>query len=270
VKSNSGDRRAQHAGRSNKIHTGPVIVLPKSLLNTDETRALPASATKLLLAVLPQYNGPGTNNGGLRILMRQPRRYGFKSGATLTQARDDLLRAGFLQITRQGGRNIPTLYCLTWMGIDAVTGADIRANPTPSHLWQKQNSEYRELPSTAGKRNVRVLNASKNAKPAPVIGAIDTKTAPVLRTHPSAIAPVIGAVLAKTGSHVAPVSGTDSCIAMRSVRIGVEVACESGIERANPLAAKQLPVTPVNEFDRARARWQQKQASLARRNGTRS
>jgi hypothetical protein len=86
----TGDRRALRTGRSGKFFPGPVIVLQKAILDTDEMRALPANATKLLLSILPQYNGPGSNNGAIRILMRQPRRYGFKSGATLTQARDDL------------------------------------------------------------------------------------------------------------------------------------------------------------------------------------
>ncbi len=213
VKSTSGDRRAQHTGRGGKIHTGPVIVLPKSVLDTDEMRALPASATKLRLAVLPQYNGPGRNNGAIRILMRQPRRYGFTSADTLTRARDDLLRAGFLQITRQGGTNMVSLYALTWMGIDPVPGIDIKASPSPSHLWQQQNAHHRELP-IRGKRKPRALNPPKNAKPAPVIGATGATTAPFLGTRPSAIAPVIGAVRPKTGFSVAPVFGTDSCVAM--------------------------------------------------------
>jgi hypothetical protein len=260
----SADKRALYTGRSGKVFTGPVIVLPKSVLDTDEMRALPASATKLLLSILPQYNGPGINNGAIRILMRQPCRYGFKSGSTLTQARNDLLRAGFLQITRQGGKNIASLYAFTWMGVDRVSGIDVKADPTPSHLWRKQNAEQREMP-TRGRRKARALDPQKNAKPAPVIGATPAKTAPVIGTTPAAIAPVIGAVRAKTGAGVAPVSGTDSCIAMGCAeKLGVEPAAVTS-PKPGPGSNNTLQRTSDgNQFDRARQRWEHRRENRAR------
>jgi hypothetical protein len=63
--------------RSKKTYIGPINVLPKYLTSSEEFRALSGNATKLLIAVLPQFNGRGRNNGGLMILVNDPHRYGF-------------------------------------------------------------------------------------------------------------------------------------------------------------------------------------------------
>src|SRR5262249_35716141 len=137
---------ARRRGRD-KVYTGFVNVLPKELTQSKEMLALPPGACKLLLAILPQFNGrgrtngglaiphqstgPGGNSGALMILMRQPQRYGFRSVETLTRARNDLLAHGFIQIARQGGRHQPSLYALTWEGIDHVPNIDVRPDPKP-------------------------------------------------------------------------------------------------------------------------------------------
>ena len=51
---------------------------------------------------------------------------------------DELLQAGMIELTRQGGLHCPNLYAVTWIGIDDCSGKlDVKPNPAPSNLWRQ-------------------------------------------------------------------------------------------------------------------------------------
>ena len=131
--------------RRKPLLAGHVNVLPKALTTSREFRALGGSATKLLIAILPQFNGPGSNNGSMRILVNEPARYGFTRKGTLLKARDDLLKAGFLIMTRLGGQHRPTLYGVTWERLDPVDDMCPHAQNSPPGLWRAENAGLRDV-----------------------------------------------------------------------------------------------------------------------------
>ena len=70
----------------------------------------------------------------------------------LNNTKNELVNKGWIVCTRQGGRNIPSLYGLTWLPIDRCGGKlDVPHDTMPLHLWKPQNAHRRETRET---RNV--------------------------------------------------------------------------------------------------------------------
>ena len=205
-------RHARQKGRSAKKYIGPVNVLPKYLTDSDEMRALSAHACKLLLAVLPQFNGPGRNNGGILIVTRRPKQYGFKSVETLTAARDELLRCGFLQMTLQGGLNKASQYAFTWEPIDDLPGLEVRPDTKASDLWKRENAALRDVPPPRKRRKSKaaapISGTRKITSSAPISGTHRHLIAPISGTRRPLTAPAIGAVEGSFPVAAAPISGT--------------------------------------------------------------
>lgn len=110
-------RNINAKGRRN----GPTFVaFPHALLDSAAFKSLSPAAVKLLLDLASQYRG--TNNGDLALTFSTMRGRGWRSTATLNRAKRELLDAGLIELTRQGGlaqgRRIPSLYALTWQPIN--------------------------------------------------------------------------------------------------------------------------------------------------------
>lgn len=97
---------------------------------------LSAYAVKLLNDLLSQYYG--SNNGDLCATFSVMQKRGWKSKGTLNRAVKELLDAGFIEISRQGGRHLCSLYALTFYAVDECKGKlDISPTSTPKSLWRK-------------------------------------------------------------------------------------------------------------------------------------
>lgn len=94
--------------------------LPHRLIHTKKYKTLSSHAVKLMVDIGVQYHG--FNNGDLCIAWKLMKEMGWKSRSTLYKAKVELLKAGFIMVTRQGGRNRATLYAITWKGIDDCKG----------------------------------------------------------------------------------------------------------------------------------------------------
>jgi len=126
------DRRARVKGR--KSH-GRFGMIPKTILDSREYAELSAPAAKLLLDMAGKYSG--ANNGDLSMPWSDMRTRGWKSKDTLERARKELLRAGFIEVSRQGGRRICNLYALTFHAVDPCGGKlDVSPTEMPSHHWK--------------------------------------------------------------------------------------------------------------------------------------
>ena len=91
--------------------------------------------SRLLLEIAKQYNG--SNNGDMSAAWSQLKNKGWHSKGTVNKALKNLLRCGFIQLTRQGGKHCCNLYGLTWQAIDDCNGKlDVRATREPSNLWR--------------------------------------------------------------------------------------------------------------------------------------
>lgn len=96
-------------------------------------------AAHLLDNLTAQFNGG--NNGDLSAAPKIMKLYGWNSQGSINKALTELLAFGFIEQTRQGGRNQCSLYALTWLAIDDCKGK-LEVNPTrvASNLWKPENA----------------------------------------------------------------------------------------------------------------------------------
>jgi hypothetical protein len=107
------------------------------VFKTPQYRSLSPYAVKLLLDIYFQYTG--FNNGDLSATWKLMKKEGWHSKGTLERAIKELLESGFIQKTRQGGRNQCCLYAITWKNIDECKGKlDVKSTSTPSNLWKQE------------------------------------------------------------------------------------------------------------------------------------
>jgi hypothetical protein len=97
---------------------------------------LSAHANKLINEFLSQYNG--SNNGDFSATFSLMQKRGWKSKGTLNRAIKELIESGFIEVSRQGGRHLCSLYALTFYAVDECKGKlDIAPTRTPKSLWRK-------------------------------------------------------------------------------------------------------------------------------------
>lgn len=113
----------------------PFARLPHAVMAHSNFINLTNRAKVLLLDLLYQYRG--SNNGDLTVAMKIMSKRGWTSKDQLHKAKIELLEKGWIVETRKGGRNIPTLYALTFFGIDECRGKlDRSPNPKPLGYWK--------------------------------------------------------------------------------------------------------------------------------------
>lgn len=111
------------------------IMFPHELLDSPRFYALSAHAVKALMYLAAQYKG--YNNGDLGIAWKNAKRKGLKSNAMLRRGVLELVDAGFVIQTRQGGRNRCSLFALAWRPIDDCKGKlDVAATRVAPLDWR--------------------------------------------------------------------------------------------------------------------------------------
>ena len=125
--------RARHKGRT---ESGAFMLIPHAVMDAPKYLALSGSAVKLLNDLARQYKGK--NNGDLCTAWRVMEKRGWKSRDTLQRAISELLAAGMIELTRQGGLHLGcNLYALTFHAIDECGGKlDVAASGVPSGAWK--------------------------------------------------------------------------------------------------------------------------------------
>ena len=128
-----GRKRSRAVGRK---ETGTFFMVPRAVLESRAYRGVSAKAAKLLLDLGAQYNG--YNNGDQCAAWRLMEPMGWRSRDTLGKAKRELLRAGLIERTKQGGLHASTLYAFTWRPIDECSGKlDVSPTRVASALWRK-------------------------------------------------------------------------------------------------------------------------------------
>jgi hypothetical protein len=106
------------------------------LLDHPAFHALSPIAAKALLFIAGQYKG--NNNGDLTIAWKIAKAKGLKSNYSLRLGTLELIEAGFVIQTRQGGRNRCSLFALAWFQINECNGKlDVSATRNAPINWQK-------------------------------------------------------------------------------------------------------------------------------------
>ena len=128
--------RAKSKFNTDKGEKGGFVGLHKVVLNSCAYSQLSAHDVKLLIDLLSQYNG--SNNGDFCATFSLMKPRGWRSKGTLSTALKNLLSAGFIEISRQGGRNLCSLYAVTFYAVDDCKGKlEINATSYPKSLWRK-------------------------------------------------------------------------------------------------------------------------------------
>lgn len=139
---NRKDQR--QAARDNWKHVdgGYAFVIPYSLLRHENLRRASGHAVKLVLDLGTQYSG--LNNGYLCAAWELMRQTGWKSRETLYFAIAEAEHYRLIQKTRQGGRNRPNLYALTWWPIHSKDDnpLDEAATTSPSNAWKESRPPF--------------------------------------------------------------------------------------------------------------------------------
>lgn len=152
------DKRARATGRRGKA--APFVKLPNSLVDSVVYIGLSDKAKTLLVDVIRQYNGK--NNGDLDITLKNLKKRGWTSNDTLTRAKQELLQAGLIIQTRQGGKHKCSLFAVAWQAVDECQGK-IDVNPTVTPPLMLSRLEQASAPSGG---------SNKIKSPAPSGGAI--------------------------------------------------------------------------------------------------
>ncbi|WP_205631054.1 hypothetical protein [Dyella thiooxydans] len=129
----SGRRRNRLKGRK---ETGTFFRIPTAVLNCPNYLGLSKKAQALLMDIGARFNG--FNNGDLAAPWSWMKERGWKSKGTLSNAIRELIDAGMLELTRQGGLHGPNLYAFTWIAIhETKSRLDVSPTRVASGKWKQ-------------------------------------------------------------------------------------------------------------------------------------
>lgn len=126
------------------LPNGRLLSIPHAVYDTKKYTNLSNAAIRLLYDLARQYNG--YCNGSMCASFKLLAARGWKSKSSLERATRELLAAGFIEVTRQGGRHKATLYGFTWHQIDecknksGVHKLDVRPTKFAAGTWKDGHS----------------------------------------------------------------------------------------------------------------------------------
>ena len=141
AKRKKDDRRNDGGSYSAKPHH---IFRPNFAKNTPSPASvLSHAAAHLLDNLAAQFNGK--NNGDLSAAPKVMALFGWNSNSAIVKSLNELIALGFIEKTRQGGRNKCSLYAITWQAIDDCQNKlDVKPTIIPSNLWKPEKVEQRD------------------------------------------------------------------------------------------------------------------------------
>lgn len=128
----------------------PFVRLFNRMIDSPNYAKLSGRAVKLLVDATRQYKG--VNNGDLCLTRSVMRRWGWTSNDQLQKAILELEHYGFLVKSRQGGRNLASLYALTFHPIDCCSGKhELKETRKASNEWEIEQNEKPVFVKTLGR-----------------------------------------------------------------------------------------------------------------------
>lgn len=159
------DRRARATGRRGERADTFVPFLHTMLTHQAFLNLSPAAHKTLnyLASQCKRYN-----NGDLDICEKNAKRRGLQmSAASLRRGAKELLEVGFVELTRQGGRNRNSLYALSWYEIPYDPNKHDYEYRGPTRRWlrQKSSSPMTQVESPVMQSAVSIHYPEKTASP---------------------------------------------------------------------------------------------------------
>lgn len=144
---------------------GHAFVIPVSLVRHENRVRLTPHASKLLLDLGAAYSG--FNNGYLKASFEFMKERGWRSRETLHLALHELLHYQIIKKSRQGGRNRPSCYYLTWWPIQAQDNdpLDVSASTSPCNSWKEKRDLFGVPSSVARSRAKAKLKREEKIRP---------------------------------------------------------------------------------------------------------
>lgn len=123
--------------------------IPREVMKHPDFINLKVTAKSLLLELAFQYRGK--NNGDLTLARKIMKERGFNSPNAIDNAKNELLKAGLIKLTRQGRFANPggvcSLYALTWLPIDDCQGKlDCNSTITAPRSFKLNHPVPKEYP----------------------------------------------------------------------------------------------------------------------------
>ncbi|HZW17616.1 MAG TPA: hypothetical protein VFF71_02280 [Luteimonas sp.] len=133
-------KRAKFTGRG-KGHS--FLQLRHDILRSAEFNKLSGNAVKLLLFLVAQFNG--RNNGDFSMAWVDIAKAGWASEATARRARDELLEARFIRVTRHGHKRRCFLFAVTWLPVDDCDGKglEVASERVACHWWKTESDRQK-------------------------------------------------------------------------------------------------------------------------------
>lgn len=140
-----------------KRDSGAFISLPLSVLNSRAYLEASPYARMLLIDLYMQYRGD--NNGDLCAAWKLMKVRGWRSEATLANAKRELIELGLIVETRKGARpNKASLYAVTWCALDVCGGKlDITPSAFPRGAYKLRDPLPTMLPKNASLTTAAVV-----------------------------------------------------------------------------------------------------------------
>ena len=159
--------RKRYAEIEEKRGKGQFIGIRKKVFLSEAWSRTSSSGIRLIMDLTAQYNGD--NNGDLCAAWSIMRGRGWNSNATLIKARHELEERRWVIVTRKGtqagnGKGIPTLYALTFWGIDECNqklDPGIIPSNKPRDSWKIGNAPP-DIVEEQRKERQRKINSSSS------------------------------------------------------------------------------------------------------------
>jgi len=129
----------KHTRVNNRSSIKAFAGIPKECMKHENYCLLSPNAKVLLVEFCYQYNG--YNNGDLSAAFSVLQKRGWRSKGTVSRALKELRKAGWIILTRQGGKNQCSLYAITFKAIDECSGKhELKPTNIAPGDWKKIKS----------------------------------------------------------------------------------------------------------------------------------
>ena len=150
----------QFKDNAEKRGNKPFTAMRHDVLDSEAWARTSMKGIKLIMDLVAQYRG--NNNGDLCLAWKIMKPRGWKSEGTLNSAKDEIIEKQWIICTRQGSRNIASLYALTFFAIDACDkyDPDIKTGVKPRDSWRVGNTAPDLVEEKRKERARKIKNAT--------------------------------------------------------------------------------------------------------------
>lgn len=131
----------------NRVGFDDWFPMPRNFIGSTTCANLSPMAAKLFMTLLAQLGRAAYRNGDLTTAWSVMQRYGWRSKESVAQAQKELLEAGILHMTRQGGRKRASLFALTPWAVNCDPAKIDPGSQSYLKTWHQGRADLAAPPS---------------------------------------------------------------------------------------------------------------------------